>query len=976
MFGGAVANPLTALCWIVGRRVDRKTGRDTLPGFYDEAMPGAGLVHFWRRYLGIGRWPVEDLFVALRRVRAEGRGLGIGCYTPAAVWTLDRKLALAAAAAVLAAVLPAAAGGPPAISDANLTGISSLEPASSGGLPALDRALARLSTHRRLMVLAAHPDDEDTGLLTWVARGLGGESAYLSLSRGDGGQNLIGPETGIGLGLLRSRELLAARRIDGARQYFTRAFDFGYTRRIDETLERWPKEVLLADALAVVRRFKPQVLVAVFPPDERAGHGQHQASSIVAEEVFSLAADPEAFSEGAGPGPWSIDKYYRAAWWNPEAATLEVPLGRIEPWSGRSILQIALASRSQHRCQDMGFLQPLGDAAGRLSWVAGAGDPERRTAEEDLFAGVDTRLAAIAELLPEESSRRRMRERLERVAEIAVAARSELSASDPGAATEPLLEILRLLRTGRDELLAAAAASPERHLRDLLDEKLAIAQEAAANAAQVLADAVTGGETVVPGERLTVRSIFWNAGSRTLEGPEVEVASGGDGAPPWRLVASATAPDERSFFSARATDERDLEIEVPAGTPPTVPYFLRQQLAGDLYDWSAVSPELRGRPFGPPPLALRFRFSLGGVPIVLEREVVYRYRDQAYGEVRRPLRVVPKLEVGVGRRLLVWPISSRGDETFEVEVRSNVDRPVDARLEVTVPEGWLRIAPQEVTVPAGGRALLEVTLRAPEDLAPGRYAVDLAAVDAAGERFDREIRLVDYEHIRPTPLPAAARLEVSAGRIRLPDLRRLGYVRGASDRVPELLREIGLPLAVLSAEELAHGDLSVYDAIVVGSRAYEVDRTLVAANPRLLDYARGGGLLIVQYQQYQFVRGGHPPYPLDIERPHDRVTDETAPVRLLEPEHPVFTVPNRLDAGDWQGWVQERGLYFAGTWDDAYRPLLAMADPGGEEQQGALLVARLGDGHYVYTGLAFFRQLPAGVTGAYRLFANLLALGS
>ena len=235
--------------------------------------------------------------------------------------------------------------------------------------------------------------------------------------------------------------------------------------------------------------------------------------------------------------------------------------------------------------------------------------------------------------------------------------------------------------------------------------------------------------------------------------------------------------------------------------------------------------------------------------------------------------------------------------------------------------------------------------------------------------------VIDYPHIRPTPWPEPAEIEVSAADIRLPALKRVGYVRGASDRVPEYLRQVGVPIVLLGAAELLKGDLSAYDAIVVGSRAYETDGALRAANRRLLDYAKKGGLVIVQYQQYPFVKGGFAPFPLEIAQPHDRVTDETAPVHVLDPASPVFTTPNRIVEDDWSGWVQERGLYFAHTWDAAYQPLLAMADPGGPELRGSLLVARLGEGHYVYTGLALFRQLPAGVPGAYRLFANLLGLG-
>ncbi len=853
---------------------------------------------------------------------------------------------------------------------------SPLEPASSGGLAALDRALVRLATHKRLLVIAAHPDDEDTSLLTWVARGVGGEAAYLSLSRGDGGQNLIGPELGVGLGLLRSRELESARRIDGARQFFSRAYDFGYTRSLDETLGRWPKEILLEDTLRVIRRFKPQVVVAVFPPTAAAGHGQHQASGLVAEEAFQLSADPGAFPQldAEGLSPWKVSSFYRGAWWDPEAANVELPLGTIEPFTGRSILQLALASRSQHRCQDMGSLQPLGDATGRLIWIGGAGQPDSSKSSTP-FAGIDTRLAAIAELLPEGERRREIGSRLEKVAEIAVAARQRLGAGDPGQAVEPLLEIVRLLRAIVHDL--AEAGGPEAPVRELIAEKLEIASIGLANAAQVAVDAVTERETVVPGATLDVRSMFWNAGGQPIEDLDVTVLSPVE----WRATGSRPADPLRSRFATRLSDERLITVEVPASTRPTAPYFLKKPRRGDLYDWSETPSEVLGEPFAPPPLSLRFAFTLAGEPIVLEREVVYRTRDQAFGEVRRPLRVVPALEVSVEPELAVWP-SGQHTETMAIEITSNVEWPIRARLKVEVPSGWRPLQPIEVEIdPSQHRRVIEAALEISEGktVAPGRFEVGVTVQSnsdgLSDQVFDRAVSVIDYEHVRPTPMLRPAKVEISAGDIRLPKLRRLGYVRGASDRMPRSLIRIGLPLELLSAEDLATEDLASFDAIVVGSRAYEVDPALSRTSSLLLDYARGGGLLIVQYQQYQFVRGGYAPFPLDIHRPHDRVTDETAPVRLLEPDHAVFTTPNRLSEADWQGWVQERSLYMAGTWDDAYRPLLAMADPGGEEKQGALLVARLGKGHYVYSGLAFFRQLPAGVTGAYRLFANLLALG-
>jgi hypothetical protein len=364
------------------------------------------------------------------------------------------------------------------------------------------------------------------------------------------------------------------------------------------------------------------------------------------------------------------------------------------------------------------------------------------------------------------------------------------------------------------------------------------------------------------------------------------------------------------------------------------------------------------------------------VPVTLEREVVHVHRDQALGEIRRPLRVVPRVEVAAAEGLLVWPTAQREPRHLQVTLDSHAAAPVRGRLEARVAgDSWPEIRPLSFALEPGEEKTLDLEVRPPASFTPGRYALQLAAVLEDGQRFDLALPLVDYPHIRATPQPKNAEVALSAADVRLPKLTRVGYVRGASDRVPEFLRQIGVPLELLDRADLLEGDLRRYDAVVVGSRAYETDPALARANHRLLDYAKGGGLVIVQYQQYPFIEGKFAPFALEIARPHDRVTDETAAIRLLDPKHPVFHTPNEIRPDDWKGWIQERGLYFPHTWDPAYVPLLSMADPEGPDLQGGLLVAPLGQGHYVYTGLAFFRQLPAGVPGAYRLFANLLAIG-
>ena len=838
-----------------------------------------------------------------------------------------------------------------------------LTPPVAGGLEAVDRALARLGTHRRLLVVGAHPDDEDTEILAYVARGLGGEAAYLSLTRGEGGQNLVGPDLGVGLGLVRSQELAAARRLDGARQYFTRAYDFGFTRSLDETLRRWPKEVLFEDAVRVMRRFRPQVVVAIFNGTVRDGHGQHQASGITAREAYRLAGEAAAFPALAAEGltPWTPGALYQETgyWEDKEATTVVLETGRVDSLTGRSVYQIAMASRSLHRSQDMGQLQEPGPNRTSVGWVEGGAG---RSGNE-LFAGIDTRLRAMAAEVGDPARRETISKALDAVEAKVAETRRSLSTPGLASAVTALAGILSDLRAAR-----ALVQDGDGGTAMLLDEKIALAQTALASAAEVTVDAVAARETAAPGEAFEVTASVWNAGSGRVEAQSVTLESP-DG---WRVEAAAppaggraVAPGKLEEWKARAT--------VPAGAPPTIPYFLEKPLRGDLYDWSSAGAAVRGEPFEPSPLAAIARLTIAGQPVVLAREVSFRLRDQVIGEVRRPVRAVPAVEIDVAPDLLVWP-TGVAEKPLEVTLTSNVSRPASGRLEVVPPDGWPAPPPAPFSLSKSGeRAFVDVILKAPARLAPGRHSVRFVAKLDGGGEADLDIRLIDYGYIPRTPQPERSVAAISAAEIRFPPIRRLGYVRGAADRVPEALAGVGLPVEVLTARDLETASLSVYDAILVGSRAYETDPVLARTNGRLLDYVRNGGLLIVQYQQYPFVQGGFAPYPLEIARPHDRVTDEAAPVTILDPSSPVFTTPNRIGPADWEGWVQERGLYFARSWAKEYTPLLAMADPGGPEQKGSLLVAKLGKGRYVYTGLAFFRQLTAGVPGAYRLLANLIA---
>lgn len=769
--------------------------------------------------------------------------------------------------------------------------------ASTGGTVALRQAERMLGHVKRVLMIAAHPDDEDTELLTVLVRGDGAEAAYLSLTRGEGGQNLIGPELGEELGLIRTEELLAARALDGARQYFTRAFDFGFSKTLEETWRLWPRDSVLKDVVRIVRRFRPQVIVSIFSGTARDGHGHHQAAGWAALEAFRVAGDPARFPELAreeGLDPWAPVKLYRSARFDTTGSTLVLEGGRLDPDVGQSYRQVAMRGRSLHRSQDMGVLQEPGPSRIRLSLL------EDRTGRgaEAFWGGVDT--------LP----------------------------PPPGAG-------------------GVEAADLKHH-----------ATRAAAIRAGLVPDAVVGDGRLVPGQRTPVRLLLWNAGPRPAA-----VEFGLDAPPGWTVAPCEAAT---AVVAPGGVATCIVQVTVAPGAPPTTPYFLRSPRPGGLYAWDAP-PGVRGEPFEPAPLRAWFQVTpQDGEPLRLERDAVHRYRDQAIGEIRRRILVVPRVDVRLEPSPKVWPTGVRAPQAFTVTLQHGAADTTRGTLGVELPSGWppATIQPFEL---AGqeSRESFTFPIRAPAGLAPGAYEVRAVARDVAGRRYDAGVVTVEYPHIGRRALTRPAVSAVRAAPIVLPAVR-VGYIRGASDRVPEALQAIGLPLTLLDGPALERADFSRYDVIVVGSRAYETEPSLAENNGRLLEYARRGGRVVVLYQQQPFFAGRFAPYPLAVGSPHDRVTDETAPVRSLAPDDPVFHRPNRLGDTDWADWVQERGLYFARRWDAAYTPLLELADTGDAPLRGALLVARVGQGSYTYTGLSFFRQLPAGVPGAFRLFLNLI----
>ena len=842
-----------------------------------------------------------------------------------------------------------------------------------------------LGHYRRVLVIGAHPDDEDTELLTVLVRGMGAEAAYLSLNRGEGGQNLIGPELGEALGLIRTEELLAARRLDGARQYFTRAYDFGYSKTLEETWQQWPQDTVLKDVVRIIRRFRPQVVVSIFSGTSRDGHGQHQAAGWAAREAFEVAGDSTRFPELAreeGLSAWTPLKLYRSARFDTAATTLVLDGGVLDPVLGKSYHQIAMAGRSLHRSQDMGQLQRIGPSLVRLALVEDR-TPAARDSTPGLFTGIDTSLEAMPRREGRPGSGREARRRF------AARIDSARAAMRPGGlrAVQALLrraegDLYPEADDGRAHLLFSTIEDSDQHRH--LDR-------ATAAAAGLVLDAVAADDRVVAGQPVPVEVSVWNAGSDT-----VRVAAGVVPSARWHVEGEAQT---ETRLAPGGLQRSTVTVVPDTAAPITTPYFLRRPRQGSMYDWSATTAVERGEPFGPPdPMARLVRLDAGGE---LSREVSFRVNDQALGEIRRPLEVVPRVDVKLDPATDLWPLTSAVPHRFTVTLTHGAPDTTVGAIRLQLPSGWPAVRAQPFRLSGQDeRETFVFSVRLPQGAAPGAATIRALALDSAGRDYATGVYTVDYPHIRPRSYTREALADVHLASLALPRLTAVGYVRGASDRVPEALQRAGLPVTVLDPRTLERGDLDRFDAIVIGPRAYETDSALVEYNARLLDYVRRGGLALVQYQQHQYFEGNFAPLPMTVggrplrleddttagtggttrARPatppvsHDRVTDENAPVTPVDPTDPVLRRPNRISDDDWTGWIQERGLYFARSWDPGYRPVVETHDPGEAPLTGGLLVARVGKGTYVYTGLSFFRQVPAGVPGAFRLFANLLSL--
>jgi LmbE family N-acetylglucosaminyl deacetylase len=992
--------------------------------------------------------------------------------------------------------------------------IADTRPAEDRGAMALGQAIKRLGVVASVLHTGAHPDDEDSGLLAYLARGRQARTAYMSLTRGDGGQNVIGPELYEALGVIRTEELLAARRLDGATQFFSRAFDFGFSKSRTETLSKWDREQVLADMVRVIRIFRPMVIVAGFSGTPNDGHGHHQASGLLTQEAYRAAADSSRFPEQMKEGlrPWQAKKLYVRSFdggassreFLPSLATLSLNTGEFDPLLGRSYYEIAARGRSQHRSQDEGTIEARGPRYSKLRLIDSKLGPVKN--EKDIFEDIDTSLVGIAAYAGRDGER--LRSELSEVQAAANEAKNKYNPLEPNLVSEIIAHGLRQLRDIRAKLgtyyeLTRQGLSTTSTLRlseseqaetdFLLKQKEADFADALAKSEGIVLDCLTDDEIVTPGQTFDIMiSAYANSAAKLAE-------SGLVAAPDWSVVKKA---DKISEIEGRLVLQAEYTVTVPANVEPSRPYWLNSARNGDMFVVSKSDKSSTGiEPVSPATMTGFVEFDVAGVRVRTNQKCEYRYADRALGEIRHELKVAPAVSVNVSPDILVFPKSASAIEReLTVAVTNNQKGGVRGSLIIQKPDDW-QVTPAASNFDLkrkGERASFTFVVKAPGGSSEVRRSVSaIATVD--GRQYREGSQVIAYPHIEPRFVYHEARAEAEVIDVKIAPGLKVGYIEGAGDDFGAALKRIGVDVKTIDSKELASGDLSVYDAIVAGVRVYEVRQDVIANNARLMDYVKGGGTYIVQYSrgnfetggfapfrmgreapaqanrqgereprllylsvadiasalaskpaakpkvgfigepgdklfesiraagldalplearelagdlsqfdvivvspnvgsrsdlaeynarlldyarrrlvilaytQAQFVGGDFPTYPRPESRPF-RVTDELAKVTILEPDHPRFNLPNKITERDFEGWVQERGAYFLSDWDSHFKPLMASHDPGEPDLKGGEVIAEYGKGLYIYTAYAWFRQLPKGVPGAYRLIANLVSL--
>jgi LmbE family N-acetylglucosaminyl deacetylase len=849
--------------------------------------------------------------------------------------------------------------------------------------------LRKLATVGTVMHVTAHPDDENSALMALQSHGEGLRVVLATATRGNGGQNEIGPEIFEALGVLRTEELLAAHRNDGAEQFFARAVDFGYSFSVEETLEKWGREEILGDYVHLIRLTRPDVMITM-RPDGGGGGQHHQTSARIGLEAFRAAADPTKYPEQIKEGlrPWQPLKAYEARFYGffrgeqtppPDMKLVATDADVYDPLLGRTYAEIGSEARAMHKCQGFGQLLALpGPWVVKYLLADTVLDGQKNRDEATLFDGVDVTLRGLAHF----AGPRPPSSLVSGLADVSAAvktANERLRLAGPDGAVSPLAAGLTAARALRDRLHTLELTDEAVYEIDFrLSQTIHKFEQALVLANGLRLEALADDGVVTPGEPLKVRLIAANRGRQSIASG-VPVLEGVEGSAPACAVGD---------IPSGGVVECEASVTVPTSARVTEPYWTRKGEAGR-YVFDPDAPF--GLPFRPTPFRAHFDFTIGGVDVPVDLPVAYRYEGNIFsGEKRMDLLVVPALSVNVSPDIAIVPAVAPGPVStaaggvserarpLQVVVTHNAPGEADAEVSLDVPAGWrLEPAMKRVTFARPDeQATVRFTVEPPAVLSAGTYPI-AARVVSGGLTWTRGYQVIEYPHIHRQHIYSDATVTIKALDVKLPAGLHVGYVMGAGDQVPPAIEQLGATLQMLDEQDLATGDLHRFDAIVTGVRAYERRKDLRTYNQRLLDYVEHGGTLIVQYNKFEFNQAQYGPYPAKVSS--SRVTDQNAPVTVLAPDDPVFNRPNRITAATWEHWVQERGLYFLGDRDPRYVDLVELADPfpfNAGPKRGALVEAKVGSGHWVYVGLNLWRQLPAGTEGAYELLANLLSLGS
>ena len=785
--------------------------------------------------------------------------------------------------------------------------------------------MQKLNVLGSVLYIVAHPDDENTRLITWLANGKKVRTGNLSLTRGDGGQNLIGPELGDALGIIRTQELMEARRIDGGEQFFTRAVDFGYSKSAEESFEKWGKQEVLSDVVRVIRTFRPDIIITRFPPTREAGHGHHEASAILAEEAFKLAGDPKAFPEQLTQGleVWQPRRLFfnGSTWWKknlaeiakPDSGWYTVDVGGYDPLLGLSYTEIAGRSRSMHKSQGFGAAETRGEMLEYLKLIAGDKPPGK-----DIFEGIDMTWGRV-----------KGGERFPTIVQ-------DINQSyDPMAPSKSVPRATELLDMSR-----GAGWIKEREITSLI---LALS----GHAFEVLADRpmYAAADLIRSHIDVTLRSeVPWTLNTFGISGQTRDTVVD------LSRMRSFSLPSE-----VKTTGEYDM------------PYWLHKPKT-DLYEISNAA--LIGTPVLEPELLGALAFEHNGFLLTeIHQPVLYKWVDRVDGERIRPVYVTPVASIIPEEHVL---IARGGPQELKVEMEALTDS-LTGQLNVTLPSGWsttkdlklVNIAKREQ------RQTFTFQLIPMENAVAGPVKFEFTGPKGTA---DRTLHEIDYPHIMPQVYYTPAEVKLVPLDVTT-TAKTVGYIKGAGDEVPQAIEQLGATVDFIEPATATLESISKYDAIVVGIRAYNNNQGMKRFNPVLMRYVENGGTVVVQYttrtSDMVLPDSLIGPYPFKLTR--DRVTVEEAPPTFLDAKHPLLNTPNKITTTDFDGWVQERGLYFCGSLDPHYTPLIAWNDPGEQPLNGGLITCNYGKGRYVYTGISFFRELPAGVPGAYRLFANLIS---